>query len=379
MKARTSFGQHTLPRDYFVSPEIYELERERIFSKSWLLAGHVSQLARPGGFLVFDVDRESVLVVRGADGEIRAFHNHCRHRGTRLCSEHQGTLPGGIQCSYHAWTYGLDGALRAAPNMTEVPGFDRAAFPLHGVALAEWQGFLFVNLAAQPAPFAEALAPLQGKFEHWRLPELRSVHQTVYEVESNWKLFFHNYSECYHCPNVHPHLNKLTPYRNTENDLDEGPVLGGPMWMSNPEGSMTMHGGRCAPPFPGLSAEERGRVYYYTLFPSAFLSFHPDYVLVHRGQRLGIGRTRITCDWYFHPDAIAAAGFDPQPAIDFWDLTNRQDWDLCAGAYLGVVSQAWQPGPYSELESQLAAFDRQYLRALDRRAPLAAAGERPAG
>ena len=107
-------------------------------------------------------------------------------------------------------------------------------------------------------------------------------HQTVYEVEANWKLFFHNYSECYHCPTVHPHLNKLTPYRNTENDLDEGPVLGGPMWMSNPEGSMTIGGERCAPPFAGLSAEERGRVYYYTVFPSAFLSFHPDYVLVHR-------------------------------------------------------------------------------------------------
>ncbi len=89
-------------------------------------------------------------------------------------------------------------------------------------------------------------------------PELVSVHQTGYEVAANWKLFFHNYSECYHCPTVHPHLNKLTPFRNTENDLDEGAVLGGPMWMTDPEGSMTMHGGRCAPPFPGLSAEQRG-------------------------------------------------------------------------------------------------------------------------
>jgi len=222
----------------------------------------------------------------------------------------------------------------------------------------------YLNLASQPEPFAQALAPLQGKFEHWNLRELRSVHQTMYEVESNWKLFFHNYSECYHCPNVHPHLNKLTPYKNTENDLDEGPVLGGPMWMSNPEGSMTMDGNRCALPFAGLTAEERGRVYYYTLFPSAFLSFHPDYVLVHRAQPLAVGRTRIRCDWFFHPDAIAAPGFDPQPAIDFWDLTNRQDWDLCANAYLGVSSKAWEPGMYADIESQLAAFDRQYLRAM---------------
>jgi Rieske 2Fe-2S family protein len=369
MKPRTSHGQHTLARDYFVSPEVYRAEHERIFSRSWLLAGHDSQLAGPGSYLTVPVDAESVLVVRDRDGEIRAFHNHCRHRGTRLCTEAAGQLGTAIQCPYHAWTYGLDGALRAAPNMQGVAGFDRADYPLHPVALARWQGFLFVNLAAEPTPFAAALPALQGKFEHWRLPELVSVHQTVYEVPANWKLFFHNYSECYHCPNVHPHLNKLTPYRNTENDLDEGPVLGGPMWMSNPEGSMTMHGERCAPPFADLSAEERGRVYYYTLFPSAFLSFHPDYVLVHRGQRLAIDRTRIVCDWFFHRDAVNAPEFDPRPAIDFWDLTNRQDWELCAHAYLGVSSQAWEPGPYADLESQLAAFDRQYLRAMGHDGP----------
>jgi Rieske 2Fe-2S family protein len=163
---------------------------------------------------------------------------------------------------------------------------------------------------------------------------------------------------------VHPLLNKLTPFRNSENDLDEGPVLGGPMWMSNPEGSMTMGGERCAQPFADLTAEERARVYYYTVFPSAFVSFHPDYLLVHRAKALAIDRTRIVCDWYFHPDAIAAPGFDPQPAIAFWDLTNRQDWELCANAYRGVTSRAWEPGPYSELESQVAAFDRQYLRVM---------------
>ncbi len=129
---------------------------------------------------------------------------------------------------------------------------------------------------------------------------------------------------------------------------------------------MTVGGARCAVPFSGLSPEQTARVYYYTVFPSAFLSFHPDYVLIHRAQSLGIGRTRIVCDWYFHSEAIAAPGFDPQPAIDFWDLTNRQDWELCANAYKGVSSNAWEPGPYSELESQLAAFDRQYLRAMER-------------
>ena len=364
MRPRTSFGQRTLPGEYFTSAQVWAAERERVFGRSWLLAGHVSELPGPGSYFLHELDRESVVVLRGADGALRAFHNLCRHRGSRLCLAPRGELGHAIQCPYHAWTYGLDGALRAAPNMAEVEGFERADYPLRPVAVESWQGFLFVHLAADPPPLAETLAALEGRFGAWRLPELVSVHQTVYEVAANWKLFFHNYSECYHCPTVHPQLNRLTPFRNTENDLDEGAVLGGPMWMTNPEGSMTMHGGRCAPPFPDLSAEQRARVYYYTLFPSAFLSFHPDYVLVHRARPLAIDRTRIVCDWFFHPEATAAPGFDPRPAIEFWDLTNRQDWELCANAHRGVVSAAWTPGPYSELESQLAAFDRQYLAAL---------------
>jgi glycine betaine catabolism A len=364
MKSRTSFGQHTLAREYFVSPDIYRTEHEKIFFKSWLLAGHVSQLEEPGSYFLFELERESVIVLRDSNGEIRAFHNHCRHRGSRLCQHAQGRFGATIQCPYHAWIYGLDGALRAVPTMTEVADFDPAKFPLHRVALTNWQGFLFVNLAAQPVDFDEALPGLSNRFSQWRPSELRAVHREVYEVDANWKLFFHNFSECYHCPLVHPQLNKLTPFRNSENDLDEGSVLGGPMWMSNPQGSMTIGGERCATPFPDLTDEQRARVYYYTLFPGAFLSFHPDYVLVHRTQPLTIDRSRITCEWYFHPDAIAAPGFDPQPAIAFWDMTNRQDWELCANAHLGVTSRAWQPGPYSELESQLAAFDRQYRRAM---------------
>ena len=364
MKARTSFGQHTLAREYFVSDDVFRTERERIFYRSWLLAGHVSELDKPGAYFLFELDHESVIVLRDGAGAVRAFHNHCRHRGSRLCREAAGTLGATIQCPYHAWTYGLDGALRAVPTMTEVAGFRTGDYPLHPVALEIWQGFVFVNLARQPQPFADALPALVGKFAHRKADELKSAHRKVYEIDANWKLIFHNFSECYHCPTVHPQLNKLTPFRNTENDLDEGPVLGGPMWMSNRDGSMTMGGERCAPALPGITEAERGKVYYYSLFPSGFLSFHPDYVMMHRALPVSKDRTRVVCEWLFHPDAIAAPGFDPNPAVEFWDLTNRQDWELCSNAHRGVISRAWEPGPYSELESQLAAFDRQYLRSL---------------
>jgi Rieske 2Fe-2S family protein len=371
MHSRTSFGQRTLSGEHLASEEVFRAERERIFARSWLAAGHVSELAEAGSYLLFEVGRDSVVVLRDGDGGLRAFHNVCRHRGSRLCAEPRGRLGPVIRCPYHAWCYGLDGGLRAAPNMAEVAGFDPGDHALAPVALTEWQGLVFVNLAPEPVPFSEALAGLDDRFAGWRLAELRSAHRTEYEVEANWKLLFHNYSECYHCPVAHPHLNRLTPFRNSANDLDEGPVLGGPMWMSDPEGSMTVGGGRCAPPLPGLTADQLGRVFYYTVFPSAFLSFHPDYVLVHRLEALAVERTRIVCDWYFHPEAIAAPGFDPRPAIEFWDLTNRQDWELVANAQKGVASSGWTPGPYSELESQLAAFDRHYLRALGAAEPAA--------
>ncbi len=373
--ARSAHGQHTLPGEYFASGAIFAEERERIFRRRWLYAGHVSQVRKPGDYFLFELDHESVIVVRDRDGALRAHHNVCRHRGSRLCLETKGHLGGAIQCPYHAWTYELDGALRAAPNMNGVDGFSRADHPLLEVPVAAWEGLIFVHLGSAPEPLGEALPGLAGRFERWRIDELVPVHHSVYEVEANWKLFFHNYSECYHCPTVHPHLNQLTPYRNTTNDLDEGPVLGGPMWMTREDGSMTMGGDRCAPLLPGLGAADRGHVLYYILFPSMFLSLHPDYVLVHRAQSLAVDRTRIFCDWFFHPDAIGAEGFDPQPAIEFWDLTNRQDWELCANAQRGIASRAYVPGPYADLESQLAAFDREYLRAMGRElhSPLIAA------
>ena len=364
MKNRSSFGQHTLDRECFVSPEIFALEHERIFFTSWLLAGHVSQLQKPGDYFLYELENESVIVLRDQAGTIRAFHNHCRHRGSRLCREAQGTIGSALVCPYHAWSYSLDGTLRNVPAMSEVPGFSAADYPLHGVALHEWEGFVFLNFAKQPLPFEQALPGLAGRFKQWQTSQLRAADRRVYDVDANWKMFVHNFSECYHCPLAHPQLNKLTPFRNSENDLDDGPVLGGPMWMSNREGSMTLGGERCAAPFAGLSAEERARVYYYTLFPSTFLSFHPDYVMAHRMLPLAIDKTRIVCEWYFHPDAMAQPGFDASPAVDFWDMTNRQDWDLCVNAYRGVITRAWTPGPYSEMESQLAAFDRQYLRAM---------------
>ncbi len=363
--ARSSLSQKTLAGKYYTSPEMYDRETERIFRKRWLYVGRTSRLSEPGAYLLFAVDTDSVIILLDRNHQFHAFHNVCRHRGTQLCSEETGKLSQTIQCSYHAWTYALDGSLIGAPNMDQVDGFDKADYPLLPVAVAVWEGGLFVNLDPSPEPFEGAFAPLLGKFGQWDLADLAIAHEIVYDIQANWKLVVQNYSECYHCPSLHPALNRLTPYRGSTNDLEEGPFLGGPMKLAQDGGSMTMSGRTCAPTLGQVSGEDQNLVYYYTIFPNMLLSLHPDYVLVHRIMPLAPDRTRIVCDWLFHPDAMAQPGFDPKDAVQFWNMTNKQDWEVSELSQKGISSPAYRPGPSSDLESMIATWDRQYLAVLE--------------
>jgi Rieske 2Fe-2S family protein len=356
-------GAKTLPQRYFVSPEIFALEQARIFSTQWLCVGHQSQLAKSGDYFVQVVAGESLILLRDQNDAVRGFFNVCRHRGTRLCEEKAGQLRQAIQCPYHAWTYGLDGKLIGAPHMDKVEGFDKAAHSLHGVGLTLWEGFIFVNLAEGSTSLETMFAPLAGKFAHWNLSKLRLARRLEYDVRANWKLIFENYSECYHCPRVHPELSKLTPYDAAENDLFEGPFLGGFMPITRGN-SLTMSGNACALPVGDIKAEDHHRVFYYSIFPNLLLSMHPDYVMVHQIWPQSPERVTILCDWLFHPDAFGRPDFHPEDAIEFWDMTNRQDWHVCELSQQGIASRAYEPGPYSPRESIPAAWDREYLRAL---------------
>ena len=360
-KTETGFaeGAKTLPQKYFVSPELFEKEQEKVFAKQWVLVGHQSQVAKPGDYFLLDVAGESLIITRDKGGEIRAFYNVCRHRGTRLCEEASGHASA-IQCPYHAWTYGLDGRLIGAPHMDEVRGFDRDEYSLHPVNVGVWEGFIFVNLANDATSLEEWFAPLMGKFSHWSLARLRSVKRVEYDVKANWKLMFENYSECYHCPGVHPMLSKVSPYDSAENDLTEGPFLGGFMKINKGK-SLTMSGEACALRIGGKEVEEE-RVFYYSIFPNMLLSMHPEYVMVHQLWPQSSERTLIVCDWFFHPNAAERNDFKPEDAIEFWDVTNKQDWHVCELSQQGIASRAYTPGPYSSRESIPAAWDREYLR-----------------
>jgi len=361
VKPRLDGAAKTLEARWYRSPEVFSAERERIFARDWVCAARVEDVQRPGDFVLADVAGESLVVTRGNDDRIRAFFNVCRHRGTQLCSEPSGRFRGSILCPYHAWTYALDGTLLTARTMADVPDFSRSDYPLHAAAVAVLHGFVFVTLHADPEPFVLTHAALAQRFGAWRLGELRTARTIAYEVACNWKLIFQNYSECYHCPLIHPQLDRLSPSDSGRNDLIDGPFLGGFSELRRHGASLTTTGATTRPPIRGLPEGDRDRVYYYAIFPSLLLSLHPDYAMVHFVRPLAHDRTAIVCAWLFEPETIASPGFDPSDAVDFWDLTNRQDWQVSELTQRGVSSRAYTPGPYANAEGLLAAFDRHYL------------------
>jgi phenylpropionate dioxygenase-like ring-hydroxylating dioxygenase large terminal subunit len=357
-------GARTLAGRYYTSAEVLADEGERLFARNWICVGRGEHIAAPGEYMLATIAGESILIVRDRAGVVRAFYNVCRHRGTRLCAAERGRLGETIQCPYHAWTYRLDGRLTGAPHMAGTPGFDMSDYPLHPVALAGWEGFLFVNLSPAPQPFEKVFAPVAGRFARYNLPVLRTVRRIEYDVKANWKLVMQNYSECLHCPTIHPELSTKLPYTSGANDLVEGAFLGGYMQIKAPNESATMSGRSCAIPLGDLAGDDRARAYYYTLFPTMMLSLHPDYAVFYTVWPVSATASRVVCDWMVHPDAPQQPGYNIADAEEFWDRTNRQDWDICARSQLGVSSRVYAPGPYSPRESIPAAWDREYLRVM---------------
>ncbi len=356
-----------LPRRYYNDPLIYREELAKIFSQRWLLACREEEIPEPGDFITIQLGGESIILLCGRDGQLCAHFNVCRHRGTRLCSADHGHFDHDtIRCPYHSWGYDLDGNLKAAPEMSTVPAFNKHEYNLLSANLELWGGFVFINLAEQPRPFEEEMGSLFGKFDDWAMPDLRIAHHQPYTLNCNWKFVLQNYQECYHCPGVHPLLAKRTPFRSAVHDCFEGAVIGGYMELKEAGGSMTMDGESAGPSIGSVTGDDLQRVYYYSIFPNVLLSPHPDFVLYHQVWPLAIDKVRIDCCYLLHPEVIAdseaMARF--QSAIDFWDMTNRQDWEVCEQMQLGTRSERFERGLYAPSEDILFALDREILNAL---------------
>jgi Rieske 2Fe-2S family protein len=355
-----------LPPRAYVDEAVAGWEAERLFLGGWICVGHVQPLAARGRFATREIAGESLLFVGDDHGRPHAFFNVCRHRGARLVTEPEGTLRR-LQCPYHAWCYGFDGGLRSAPHTEAIEAFDLAATGLAPVRMEQAHGLLFADASGTAGPLAEHLGDLAGQLARYRLGDLERAAAITYDVGSNWKAIVENYSECLHCPGVHPELNRLSHYLSGEDYEGAGAWCGGSMTLSEGAETMASGGGRTRPPIAGLTAEDQRRVLYFALFPNLLVSLHPDYVMVHTLWPRGAGRTEVVCEWYFEPDTVARPGFDPADAVEFWDTVNRQDWHVCELVQRGIGSRGHRAGRYTATEHTVHAFDQlvaeAYLRA----------------
>ena len=367
----------TLEREYYLSPDRFCQERERIFAREWMCVGREEEVPDAGDYLLLDLAGERLVLVRGRDGRLHAHYNVCRHRGSELvlgvdpkpwagsAVGPAGTFVSGIRCPYHAWTYQLDGSLRTAPFLEEGDGFCREDLPLFGAAVETWGGFVFVRLEAEPAPGAPPLRGLEeqlgGAVERVRrypLAELRIARRVTYDVGANWKVILENYNECYHCGPVHPELCRVVPAFRQKGGAD----LDWDRGVPHREGAwtFTMSGTTSRRPFPGLNDDELVRHKGELLYPNFMLSLAAEHAAAFTLWPHEPGRTTVVCDFLFHPAEMAQPAFDPMDAVEFWDITNRQDWVICESVQRGMTSRKFTRGFYAPMES-LSLDIRNYL------------------
>jgi Rieske 2Fe-2S family protein len=345
-----------LPRAAYVDPAVFDWEQRHFFGGSWMCVGRSEDVANSGDQRAESVGDAGILLVRGDDGALRAFANTCRHRGHELLGCGLSINRRVVACPYHSWGYELSGELRAAKGFKGRDGFDAGSFGLLPLPVHEWHGLIFVDGSATAAPFEDTLGALEEIVAPYEMERLRVAGRHAYEVAANWKILTENYHECYHCPVIHPELCSVSPPSSGHNYPASGAWVGGTMDLRDGMATMSLDGASQGVMLRGLDAEALRTVIYLNVFPNILVSLHPDYVMVHRLTPLAANRTSIECTWAFAPEAIASAGFDPAYAIDFWDITNRQDWSACESVQRGLSSPHAVPGPLSAEEDAVYQF-----------------------
>jgi len=347
------FGESSmLPGEAYTSDAVLAWERRHLLAGSWTCLGRTADLGAGRTQCAVTVGDVPVALTF-ADDRVRAFANTCRHRAHELLPAGTGNDRRALVCPYHGWSYQLDGALRAAPRMG--PHLDAPRFGLVELPVVDWHGWVFVNATGTGRPFDEHLGTLDTYVAPYRPERLIAKARHSYDVAANWKIIAENYHECYHCPQIHPELCAVTPPNSGENWHEPGAWVGGSMELREHAQTMSLDGRSSGVMLNGVDLRT---VRYVGLFPNLLMSLHPDYVLTHRMEPLAPNLTRVECEWLFL-DEVA----DPSYAVEFWDITNRQDWRACESVQRGVASPHYRPGPLAPGETAIYDWVTMLARA----------------
>ncbi|MGB8714517.1 MAG: aromatic ring-hydroxylating dioxygenase subunit alpha [Onishia taeanensis] len=366
--------QFSLPQPFYNDERLFQLDMQEIFEKEWLFAGMTCEIPSKGNYMTLEVGDNPVVIVRGNNGEVHAFHNVCRHRGSRLCVTNKGKVAK-LVCPYHQWTYELDGRLLfAGSDMGK--DFDLASHGLKPVHVRTGGGYIFVSLADEAPEIDGFLESLDHYLAPYDIENLKVAAESNIIEECNWKLVIENNRECYHCNGAHPELlNSLqefddtddpratqaykdlvarkqadweaqgVPYKLTRlgrrNRLTRTPLLNGVE-------SMTMNGKRASKKLMGnLQSADLGSLRILHL-PNSWNHFMGDHAVVFRVLPLGPQKTLVTTKWLVHKDAAESIDYDLAEMRRVWDATNDQDRRLAEENQRGINSKSYEPGPYSE-------------------------------
>ena len=343
----------SMPAKFYTDPAILALEKEKIFVRSWQLVGHRDQVRNAGDFFTTELHGESLLLVRGVQGELRGFYNVCRHRAgppAEGCGSRKL-----FRCGYHGWTYGLDGALISAPEVEGVQNFNQEEFALAPVRAEEWFNLVFVNLDADAEPLPKALGGLAQQAERFAFTEMKLFERRTYEMNCNWKTYIDNYLEGYHLPSVHPGLNR-------ELDYDAYMVEPHPRYVRQ---FSPIRGGQPGDEVPRRYLEGRADLTtdYFWIFPNWMLNCYPDNVQVNIIVPLETERTLAVFEWYLpEKDLRSEAAKD---SVGFSDQVQHEDMKICETVQKNLHSRSYQRGRYSvKQEKGVHAFHRMYAEVM---------------
>ncbi|MGE0609755.1 MAG: aromatic ring-hydroxylating dioxygenase subunit alpha [Pirellulales bacterium] len=379
---------HSLPQAFYVEPGIFDLDVERIFRRHWLLAGPECLVPGEGDYFTYGLANDSIVIVRGPAGRINAFHNVCRHRGSRICLEEQGHARR-LVCPYHHWSYGLDGALCSARQLPAE--IDPATLGLHPVHVQVVEGLIFVCLADRPPNFTHTAADLSKYLQPHGLDRTAVCRRTVERIQANWKVVAENFWECYHCAPTHPEFCSVMSYAHAQNNprLAEQRRRFEREWAETARqkgrqvgrvelSARGLHqGGRVAiqpgyvtqsqdgqplAPLLGDYTEYDGGITSFMHLPLIWYVVSNDHAMLTRFTPISPLETELELTWLVHADAVAGRDYDADKVCWLWQTTAVQDKTICENNQRGILSSRYRPGPYTANEQAADAFVTWYLK-----------------
>jgi phenylpropionate dioxygenase-like ring-hydroxylating dioxygenase large terminal subunit len=374
---------HALSGEFYCDADLFEREVQRLILRHWHCAGHQSQVREPGDFFTIDICGESLIIVCAQDRRVHALHNVCRHRGARVCTEPAGHARGGVfVCPYHAWTYGLDGGLRAARHMPA--GFDRSAYGLRPLHTKVMEGLIFVSFAETPLGLEHVEAALAGSARIYGWAQAKVAHRATYPVNANWKLAVENYMECYHCGPAHAEYSRFHLYARpaalnreadervrqrartlglTIEELDRwglnarpGQEAADSVRSALADGAVSgSEDGRPLAPLMGQFPDYGGVTFFDVGLTSSFLAY-PDHGLIYRFIPKTVHSTDMEVIWLVRDDARSAVDYDLERLTWLWKVTSVADKRIIELNQQGINSRFYEPGPYSAMEQHTRCF-----------------------